>query len=93
MLCNLQHNIRFLQEILQNRKSDFLEWLIIILISVEILISVYNVVQEQMKFSFHYGRDWLVGLNLIGDTRWGLSFWWILRCPIGSLCKEYYSND
>nr|CAB3455398.1 unnamed protein product [Digitaria exilis] len=42
------HNIRFLQEILQNRKSDFLEWLIIILISVEILISVYNIVQEQM---------------------------------------------
>jgi uncharacterized Rmd1/YagE family protein len=48
MLCNVQHNIRFLQEILQNRKSDFLEWLIIILISVEILISVYNIVQEQM---------------------------------------------
>jgi uncharacterized Rmd1/YagE family protein len=44
----LQHNIRFLQEILQNRKSDFLEWLIIILISVEILISVYNIVHEQM---------------------------------------------
>ncbi|RLM85410.1 uncharacterized protein C2845_PM04G34990 [Panicum miliaceum] len=43
-----KHNIRFLQEILQNRKSDFLEWLIIILISVEILISVYNIVQEQM---------------------------------------------
>jgi hypothetical protein len=42
MLCNLQHNIRFLQDILKNRKSDFLEWLIIILISVEILISVYN---------------------------------------------------
>ncbi|KAF8680712.1 hypothetical protein HU200_045553 [Digitaria exilis] len=44
----VEHNIRFLQEILQNRKSDFLEWLIIILISVEILISVYNIVQEQM---------------------------------------------
>ncbi|RVW60860.1 hypothetical protein CK203_033496 [Vitis vinifera] len=28
----VEHNIRFLQEILQNRKSDFLEWLIIILI-------------------------------------------------------------
>ncbi|KQK14464.1 hypothetical protein BRADI_1g16500v3 [Brachypodium distachyon] len=44
----VEHNIRFLQEILQNRKSDFLEWLIIILISVEILISVYNIVHEQM---------------------------------------------
>ncbi|KMZ56870.1 hypothetical protein ZOSMA_8G00090 [Zostera marina] len=38
----VEHNIRFLQEIIQNRKSDFLEWLIIILISVEILISIYN---------------------------------------------------
>jgi uncharacterized Rmd1/YagE family protein len=54
MLCNVQHNIRFLQEILQNRKSDFLEWLIIILISVEILISVYNIVQEQMCFCKEY---------------------------------------
>ncbi|KAJ6841627.1 uncharacterized protein M6B38_305510 [Iris pallida] len=42
----VEHNIRFLQEILQNRKSDFLEWLIIILISVEILISVFNIVRE-----------------------------------------------
>ncbi|MQL80571.1 hypothetical protein Taro_013019 [Colocasia esculenta] len=41
----VEHNIRFLQEILQNRKSDFLEWLIIILIGVEILISVYNIVR------------------------------------------------
>ncbi|CAI9759243.1 unnamed protein product [Fraxinus pennsylvanica] len=39
----VEHNIRFLQEILQNRKSDFLEWLIIILIGAEILISVYNI--------------------------------------------------
>lgn len=39
----LQHNIRFLQEILQNRKSDFLEWLIIVLIGAEILISVYDI--------------------------------------------------
>ncbi|KAL8166822.1 hypothetical protein V2J09_008321 [Rumex salicifolius] len=39
----VEHNIRFLQEILQNRRSDFLEWLIIILISVEILISLYEI--------------------------------------------------
>lgn len=38
----VEHNIRFLQEILQNRKSDFLEWLIIILIAAEIIISVYG---------------------------------------------------
>ncbi|XP_050212175.1 protein RETARDED ROOT GROWTH-LIKE isoform X2 [Mercurialis annua] len=38
----VEHNIRFLQEILQNRKSDFLEWLIIVLISVEIVISVVD---------------------------------------------------
>ncbi|CAN1798464.1 Protein RETARDED ROOT GROWTH-LIKE [Linum perenne] len=39
----VEHNIRFLQEILQNRKSDFLEWLIIVLISVEIVISVFDI--------------------------------------------------
>ncbi|CAL9230169.1 unnamed protein product [Arabidopsis halleri] len=38
----VEHNVRFLQEILQNRKSASLEWLIIILISVEIAISLYN---------------------------------------------------
>ncbi|KAH7547965.1 hypothetical protein ACOSP7_032737 [Xanthoceras sorbifolium] len=42
----VEHNIRFLQEILQNRKSDFLEWLIIILISAEILISLYDLFQR-----------------------------------------------
>jgi uncharacterized Rmd1/YagE family protein len=42
----LQHNIRFLQEILQNRKSDFLEWLIIALIGAEILLSVYDIVHR-----------------------------------------------
>ncbi|XP_009333747.2 protein RETARDED ROOT GROWTH-LIKE [Pyrus x bretschneideri] len=39
----VEHNIRFLQEILQNRKSDFLEWLIIALIGAEILLSVYDI--------------------------------------------------
>ncbi|KAI0519912.1 hypothetical protein KFK09_007373 [Dendrobium nobile] len=41
----VEHNIRFLQEILENRKSVFLEWLIIVLIGVEILISVFSIVQ------------------------------------------------
>ncbi|XP_051120196.1 protein RETARDED ROOT GROWTH-LIKE [Andrographis paniculata] len=42
----VEHNIRFLQEIMQNRKSDFLEWLIIILIGAEILISVYDIAHK-----------------------------------------------
>ncbi|KAI5385472.1 hypothetical protein KIW84_072173 [Lathyrus oleraceus] len=42
----VEHNIRFLQEILQNRKSDFLEWLIITLIGAEILMSLYDIVQR-----------------------------------------------
>ncbi|KAJ0047127.1 hypothetical protein Pint_06126 [Pistacia integerrima] len=44
----VEHNIRFLQEILQNRKSDFLEWLIIILISAEIVISLYDLFQRTL---------------------------------------------
>ncbi|KAJ9553614.1 hypothetical protein OSB04_017659 [Centaurea solstitialis] len=44
----VEHNIRFLQEILQNRKSDFLEWLIIILIGAEILISVYDIAHKSV---------------------------------------------
>ncbi|PIA64675.1 hypothetical protein AQUCO_00100261v1 [Aquilegia coerulea] len=47
----VEHNIRFLQEILQNRKSDFLEWLIIILISVEIMISLYDIVHRSSIIS------------------------------------------
>lgn len=41
----VEHNIRFLQEILENRKSVFLEWLIIVLIGVEILLSVFSIVR------------------------------------------------
>ncbi|KFK25609.1 hypothetical protein AALP_AA8G136800 [Arabis alpina] len=44
----VEHNIRFLQEILQNRKSDFLEWLIIILISAEIAISLYDMIRRSL---------------------------------------------
>lgn len=42
----MQHNIRFLQEILQNRKSETLEWLVIILIGIEVLISIYDIVRQ-----------------------------------------------
>ncbi|XP_021295734.1 uncharacterized protein LOC110425219 [Herrania umbratica] len=44
----VEHNIRFLQEILQNRKSDFLEWLIIVLISGEIVISLYDLIKRSL---------------------------------------------
>ncbi|KAL8093274.1 protein RETARDED ROOT GROWTH-LIKE-like [Apium graveolens] len=44
----VEHNIRFLQEILQNRKADFLEWVIIILIGAEILISVYDITHKSL---------------------------------------------
>nr|XP_043612744.1 protein RETARDED ROOT GROWTH-LIKE-like [Erigeron canadensis] len=44
----VEHNIRFLQEIMQNRKSDFLEWLIIVLIGAEILISVYDIAHKSV---------------------------------------------
>ncbi|KAL1819272.1 hypothetical protein ACET3Z_014141 [Daucus carota] len=47
----VEHNIRFLQEILQNRKSDFLEWVIIILIGAEILISVYDLTHKSLVLS------------------------------------------
>ncbi|CAJ1967844.1 unnamed protein product [Sphenostylis stenocarpa] len=40
----VEHNIRFLQEIHQNRKSDFHELLIITLIGVEILLSLFKIV-------------------------------------------------
>ncbi|KAK1409514.1 hypothetical protein QVD17_36040 [Tagetes erecta] len=44
----VEHNIRFLQEILQNRKSDFFEWLIIILIGAEIIISIYDITHKSI---------------------------------------------
>ena len=39
----LQHNVRFFLEILQNRKSDTLEWIIILLITGEICVSLYEI--------------------------------------------------
>ncbi|KAF9674393.1 hypothetical protein SADUNF_Sadunf10G0122700 [Salix dunnii] len=41
----LQHNIHFLQEVIQNRRSDLLEWCIIFLLSIENIISIYEIVQ------------------------------------------------
>lgn len=42
----VEHNIHFLQEVLQNRRSDLLEWCIIILLSIENFISLYEIVRD-----------------------------------------------
>lgn len=42
----VEHNIHFLQEVLQNRKSDLLEWCIILLLSIENVIGIYEIVRE-----------------------------------------------
>ncbi|KAJ8433237.1 hypothetical protein Cgig2_023189 [Carnegiea gigantea] len=42
----VEHNIHFLQEVLQNRKSDLLEWCIIILLSIENVISLYEIIRN-----------------------------------------------
>lgn len=42
----VEHNIHFLQEALQNRKSDFLEWCIIGLLTIENAISLYEIVRD-----------------------------------------------
>ncbi|MFS8031788.1 hypothetical protein Hanom_Chr17g01550071 [Helianthus anomalus] len=42
----VEHNIHFLQEALQNRKSDLLEWVIIVLLSIENIIGIYEIIQE-----------------------------------------------
>ncbi|KAL7609696.1 hypothetical protein Lser_V15G11598 [Lactuca serriola] len=42
----VEHNIHFLQEALQNRKSDLLEWCIIVLLSIENFIGIYEIIRE-----------------------------------------------
>ncbi|XP_020258684.1 uncharacterized protein LOC109835099 [Asparagus officinalis] len=39
----VEHNIHFLQEVLQNRRSDLLEWGVIILLTIENIISMYEI--------------------------------------------------
>ena len=46
-----QHNVRFFLEILQNRKSDTLEWIIILLIAGEICVSLYEIVSKAVESS------------------------------------------
>ncbi|CAL1395037.1 unnamed protein product [Linum trigynum] len=40
----VEHNIHFLQEVIQNRRSDLLEWCIIFLLTLENAISIYEIV-------------------------------------------------
>ncbi|CAL2231831.1 unnamed protein product [Prunus armeniaca] len=47
----VEHNIHFLQEVLQNRKSDLLEWCIIFLLSIENIISLYEIVRDSTAAS------------------------------------------
>ncbi|KAL3501471.1 hypothetical protein ACH5RR_035920 [Cinchona calisaya] len=42
----VEHNIHFLQEVLQNRRSDLLEWVIIVLLSIENVVSIYEIIRE-----------------------------------------------
>ncbi|EOA20790.1 hypothetical protein CARUB_v10001126mg [Capsella rubella] len=44
----VEHNVSLLLGILQNRKSNFLEWLIVILICTEIVITVYNLARTSL---------------------------------------------
>ncbi|CAH8257589.1 unnamed protein product [Arabidopsis lyrata] len=42
----IEHNIHFLQEVLQNRRSDLLEWCIIFLLTIENAIGIYEILRE-----------------------------------------------
>ncbi|PKI75508.1 hypothetical protein CRG98_004178 [Punica granatum] len=42
----VEHNIHFLQEVLQNKRSNLLEWCIIFLLSIENVISVCEIIRE-----------------------------------------------
>ncbi|KAE8681988.1 hypothetical protein F3Y22_tig00111277pilonHSYRG00004 [Hibiscus syriacus] len=46
----VEHNIRFLQEVIQNRRSDLLEWCIIFLLTIENVIAIYEIVANQPEF-------------------------------------------
>uniref|UniRef100_A0A1J3INS8 Sporulation protein RMD1 n=1 Tax=Noccaea caerulescens TaxID=107243 RepID=A0A1J3INS8_NOCCA len=44
----VEHNIHFLQEVMQNRRSDLLEWCIIFLLTLENALSIYEIVRESL---------------------------------------------
>ncbi|XP_012463041.1 protein RETARDED ROOT GROWTH, mitochondrial isoform X1 [Gossypium raimondii] len=47
----VEHNIHFLQEVIQNRRSDLLEWCIIFLLAIENIIAIYEIVRESTGVS------------------------------------------
>ncbi|CAM0882551.1 unnamed protein product [Alopecurus aequalis] len=47
----VEHNVHFLQEVLQNRRSDLLEWGVIILLTIEIVISLYEIIKDSSMMS------------------------------------------
>ncbi|OMP06377.1 hypothetical protein CCACVL1_01598, partial [Corchorus capsularis] len=47
----VEHNIHFLQEVIQNRRSDLLEWCIIFLLSIENVIGIYEIVRDSTGVS------------------------------------------
>ncbi|KAL1218471.1 Protein RETARDED ROOT GROWTH [Cardamine amara subsp. amara] len=47
----VEHNIHFLQEVMQNRRSDLLEWCIIFLLTLENALSIYEIVRESTGVS------------------------------------------
>lgn len=47
-LKTIQKSVEFFLEVLQNRKSDAMEWMIIILISCELSVSLYMILRESL---------------------------------------------
>ncbi|KAK4842141.1 hypothetical protein QYF36_016356 [Acer negundo] len=47
----VEHNIHFLQEVIQNRRSDLLEWCIIFLLTIENVISIYEILHDSTGVS------------------------------------------
>ncbi|XP_022776804.1 uncharacterized protein LOC111318297 [Durio zibethinus] len=47
----VEHNIHFLQEVIQNRRSDLLEWCVIFLLTFENVIAIYEIVRESTGVS------------------------------------------
>ncbi|XP_057947987.1 protein RETARDED ROOT GROWTH, mitochondrial [Malania oleifera] len=47
----VEHNVHFLQEVLQNRRSDLSEWCIICLLTIDNVLSIYEIIRESTSVS------------------------------------------
>ena len=45
----MQQNVKYFLEILQNRKSNTLEWIIIVLIAGEIMLCLYDIYERRAE--------------------------------------------